>query len=149
MSEDKTKICTGISGTKATRYKGNVATVCLHKDGPELPITEFYSLGGDRTDQYQARCKKCHLHVVKETTVYDPAYQKARAEKSRYAWKTLPEGTTKSCSGINGECTHEDGPELLANDKHFANKARGKYGLNARCKVCVKIENSRRTSKKE
>tara|TARA_B100001778_G_scaffold320395_1_gene310735 strand:- start:3118 stop:3522 length:405 start_codon:yes stop_codon:yes gene_type:complete len=132
------KVCTGIGHG-----------VCLHKDGPNLPLTEFYSLGGKRKGQYQARCKKCHLHVIKQTSTYNPEYQKARAEKSRGSWRTLPEGTTKTCSGINGECHHEEGPELPANDKFFGNKARGKYGLNARCKVCQKIENSRRKSAKK
>ena len=96
-----------------------------------------------------SKMQKCHLHVIKQTSTYNPEYQKARAEKSRGSWRTLPEGTTKTCSGINGECHHEEGPELPANDKFFGNKARGKYGLNARCKVCQKIENSRRKSAKK
>lgn len=91
----------------------------------------------------QARCKACHMkvaHATRDKKKQAAATQRYQ-ERNRGLWKTLPAGTTKKCTGYQGECKHEEGPELPANDKYFSEKAKCKYGLNPRCRICHAAEN--------
>ena len=90
----------------------------------------------------QARCKDCHKkeqYRTRDKKKQAEAQQRYQ-ERNRGLWKTLPAGTTKKCTGYQGECKHEEGPELPANDKYFSEKAKCKYGLNPRCRVCHSAE---------
>ena len=121
--------------------------------GKEKSLDEFYKFTrkGKWAEKYESptrfesRCKSCK----KQSRKYNTTVEKAQREKGKGAWKNLPKGTTKTCSGINGECHHPNGPDLPADDTHFSNNGRGKYGLNARCKTCKGMENKLRKRKKE
>ena len=111
-------------------------------------LDEFYS-DKRAKDGRQARCKKCHTRVAVKTRdkTKMATAQREYQERNRDMWKTLPAGTTKRCTGFNGKCHHEKGPELPANTDYFNVKAKCKYGLDPRCTACTSLDRKRRYTK--
>ncbi len=117
--------------------------------GQEKPMTDFYEFRRKderyKSSSFSSKCKACD----KARQKYNPEAEKAQRERGKGAWRSLPPGTTKRCNGIDGRCHHEDGPDIPADDEHFGNNGRGKFGLKSRCKACTKVENARRKKKKD